>query len=83
MVATLRETDRWLRRVAVYMPIVTFIIGFGTGVITSALFIREIARDVTTLQQTTREHSDAVRLLNDRQQRMIAIIEDKFKTRIP
>ena len=36
-VEALKESNEWLKTVAIYVPIITFLFGFGSGIITAAL----------------------------------------------
>ena len=55
-VASLRDTDRWLRRVAVYAPILSFIIGWGSGVYTTLLMLKDHERRIGNLESWHRSH---------------------------
>lgn len=48
--SAMRETDEWLRRVAVMGPILAFIFGWGTGVISAALLFRDHEKRITSIE---------------------------------
>jgi hypothetical protein len=46
-----RESDLWFRRMAIVGPIVTFIIGWGSGVLTAALMYRDHEKRIVSLER--------------------------------
>lgn len=71
----MRETDRWLRKVAIYAPIMTFLIGFGSGVITTGLVYREIAHQVTELKNLRIEQDHKIEHLQHTDDQVITFLE--------
>jgi hypothetical protein len=50
-----REMDSWLRRIAILGPIVTFVLGWGSGVITAAMLFKDHEKRINILEGYTRE----------------------------
>lgn len=49
---TLREIDAWLRRAAVIGPIVAFVVGWGSGVLTAAVMYRDHEKRIQFLESS-------------------------------
>lgn len=56
----MRETDEWLRRVAIMGPIIAFVFGWGTGVISAALLFRDHEHRIVKLEQWHDENTKTV-----------------------
>jgi hypothetical protein len=69
---SLRETDKWLRRVAIYVPIMTFVVGWGTGVISTFILFKDHERRISVLESV-------LALTVERQHRVIGLLEDEHK----
>jgi hypothetical protein len=48
--SSLREIDCWLRRMAIIGPIVAFILGWGTGILTAAVLYRDHEKRIQALE---------------------------------
>ena len=72
---SLRETDRWLRKVAVYVPILSFIVGWGCGVITAAVIYKDHERRLCLLEIQQDRDVDRISLLEARQKSIITIVK--------
>jgi len=81
-VEVLRETDRWLRRVAVYIPILAFVMGWGSGVITTFLIFKDHERRISILEANQKENVAAIATMAERQNRIMSLVEEKFKVNL-
>ena len=78
----MRETDRWLRKMIIYVPILSFVIGWGSGVITTFMVFKNLENRVVVIESSQKEHDLVLRLVENREERILAFLDDKFKTKI-
>ena len=77
-----RETDRWLRRALIYVPIMSFVVGWGSGVVTTTLFIRAVSKEVTILQLEQKEQDIEIKRMDQIQQQVVALVAKMWGIRI-
>ena len=82
-VSALRESDRWLRRALVYVPILTFFVGWGTGVISTFLLFRDHEKRLSYLEGSMHEYEQRMRDMENRQGKFSTILQEKFRLNIP
>ena len=68
----MRETDRWLRRMLLIVPIMSFIVGWGCGVMTTFLMYKDHEKRITTLENNLAQSQKAT-------DRIIGLLEDEHK----
>jgi hypothetical protein len=51
----IREVDAWLRRMAVIGPMVAFVLGWGSGVLTAAVMYRDHEKRIQLLENFEKE----------------------------
>jgi hypothetical protein len=52
---SLREMDDWLRRAAIVGPVVAFVLGWGTGILTAAVLYRDHEKRISALEEFQKE----------------------------
>ena len=73
-----RETDRFLRKAVIYIPILSFIVGWGSGVITNYLVFKEHDRRNCTLETVQDRHENSINLIETRERSIMTVLKDRF-----
>jgi hypothetical protein len=92
--ALMRETDRWLRRFAIIGPIAAYMVGTMTGFVGAAWLFRDHEKRLATLEIWHTSHdrndneiqdrlSEKISKLKERQDKVLTVIDDKFRIKIP
>jgi len=90
----LRDTDRWLRRAAFYGPAIGVIVGWQLGFISAVWMFRDHEKRIVSLENWRSSHDskdndrdnrimDRLDKMKDHESRVSAVIEDKWRIRIP
>jgi hypothetical protein len=75
----LRETDRWLRRVTIYVPIITFILGWGSGVITTYIVFKDHERRIAILEKGQIDQNVLIQHNYEMLSRVVGMLEGEHK----
>jgi hypothetical protein len=77
-----RESDKFLRKAVVFIPILSFIVGWGSGVITTYLVFKEHDRRISLIELNQEKHDHRLGALEARQSAVLTILEQNFKIHI-
>lgn len=78
----MRESDRQIRKALIYLPIVTFLLGFGSGVLTAYALYRDHERRIISNTTDIIEIRKVLNMVEIRQQNVILVLKDKLKIEI-
>ena len=79
----IRDTDRWLRKAVVWIPIISFIVGWGTGVVTTFVIFKDHDRRISEIEGNQYKQEQQISSLEARQRSVITILDERFHVHIP